>query len=80
MLALAATEKPNDERKDDAQDDGGGKWKVKNRMLAANNKVARQSPDWQVVPACNQKHSADDNNDSAQDKQQLTEISHQSLL
>jgi hypothetical protein len=80
MLALAAAEKPSDERKDDAQNDGGGKWKVENRVLAANNKVARQPADWQVVAARDQKHSADDNNDSAQKKQQLTEISHQALL
>lgn len=80
MLALAATEKPNDERKDDAENDGGGKWKVKNRMLAANNKVARQPADWQVIAARNQQHGPDHNNDSAQDKQQLTEISHQSLF
>jgi hypothetical protein len=33
-----------------------------------------------VVAARDQKHSADDNNDSAQKKQQLTEISHQALL
>jgi hypothetical protein len=76
MLALAAAEKPYDERKDDAENNRGGKGEIKNRMLAANNKVAWQPADRQVIAARNQKSNPDDNNDSAQDKQQLTEISH----
>jgi hypothetical protein len=76
----AAAEKPENERKDDAEHDRGCQWKIEDRVFAAINKVARQTAERQVEAACDQQQDTDGYDDAAQNEQKLAQFGHKNIL
>ena len=77
-LPFKAPHNVEQERKEDADEDGSRQRKVEDRVLAAVNKVSRQSPQRQIRPPEQSQHHTCDQKDESEEDQQLSQACHTS--
>ncbi len=77
---MAAIEKPEDQRKNQAQQQTSDQRKIKSHVFAAINDVARQTPQGQMKFAGKETHETRQSNNAAHRQQEFSQVNHATIL